>query len=511
MVSRSKSPARRSSRVPKSPAAFVAGPASRTAGTKYEQPSDSDGEETATGSTLVPLRSGRAKAKEIARAMQRRFPYDQSILGAVMESCPLGRGAQLLLMGATAAALLLLLPALPGLAVDTGWDERHGVVPGLAALPGSAVRVLEHSLGLPRPVLARLLLLSAAPLLLLFCLDCRRSGKSGADASWARVLPASAHALVFGGPGDKDCYLQMFSEAGATGAARLVAGHLVAAPGNTYSNLFYWLAGLSVLASSLGGAALGVDPAVASPFWLPDACYGALVTSLAFFSTGWHATNRPAFHYHDLATMECTIAYLIVRVPCVGLVGANGTGASACLALYAVAAALIFRHKWGWREAGQLHWGCPFAGRWRLHLNGTQAQTASPHTFKLQQNDDGAAGAASGDDIGMVDVCLYCALPVLYLALPFGTQVLALEDAGSVVAHSLAVNALALGWGYRMWERFCLDGNPLMAWVLKRPQGLVRTLGAAIVSPTAILHWTTGLTLLFAYAGARTLEQTQAQ
>jgi len=46
------------------------------------------------------------------------------------------------------------------------------------------------------------------------------------------------------------------------------------------------------------------------------------------------------------------------------------------------------------------------------------------------------------------------------------------------VAHSLAVNALALGWGYRMLERFCLDGNPLMNCVLRNTRegtGTART------------------------------------
>ena len=442
----------------------------------------------------LALKEDEAKAKATAAAVKRKYPYDVSLLAAVMASCPLGRATQWFVLAGTAALLVVVLPGLPGMGADTSWDARNGVVPG--ALPGALVPLLERSLGLPRALLALLLLLSAAPLLLLFWLDVRRPRRAGdenskpaaaanaADAAWARVLPAAAHALVFRAPGDKDCYVQMFSEAGATGSARLAAGYLVAAPGNTYSNLFYWLTGLSVLASTLGGAALGVDPSRATPYWLPDAVYGALVTALAFFSTGWHSTNRPFFHYPDLATMECAIAYLIVRVPC----AAAGAPAAACLAIYAVVIALIFQHKRRLCDASELHWGCPFAGRWRLFHNGTPGN----------------------EDLGVAGVAIYAALPVLYLALPFGTQILALRNSGSVVAHSLAVNALALGWGYRMLERFCLDGNPLMNWILRNTRegtGAARTLCAAIASPTAILHWTTGLTLLFAYAGARTLEQ----
>ena len=59
--------------------------------------------------------------------------------------------------------------------------------------------------------------------------------------------------------------------------------------------------------------------------------------------------------------------------------------------------------------------------------------------------------------------------------------------------------------GVPMWERFCLDGNVLMN-LARDGIGPTRTVAAAIISPTAVLHWTTGLTLLFAY-GARTLEQ----
>ena len=53
------------------------------------------------------------------------------------------------------------------------------------------------------------------------------------------------------------------------------------------------------------------------------------------------------------------------------------------------------------------------------------------------------------------------------------------------------------------------DAGPPERGLRKMSPAVLRTLAAAVVSPTAILHWTTGLTLLFAYAGARTLEQAQ--
>ena len=425
-----------------------------------------------------------SKIKCAVVAAAKKYPYGKSILLDIMESCVLQRGTQWLMLGITAVLLVGALPALPGLADDTSWDARNGV-PSHSLPWAVAVPLLERSLGLSRAVLAVAALLSAAPLLWLWRADGPHDG--GADAHWAQILPAALQSRIFGGArgggGDKDCYFEMFSEAGASGAARQAAGYLVAAPGNTYSNLIYYFTGIVVLVSSLAGASLGGSPSRTTPFWAPDALYGALVLALAVFSTGWHATNRPVFHYPDLATMECSIAYLIIRVPC-----SAARAPGLCLALYCLAAALIFRHKRGWRDARVLHHSCPFAARWRLFHNGTKGN----------------------EDLGIAGVCLYATLPVIYLALPFGTQVFALRNSGSVVAFKWAVSTLAAGWGYRMWERFCLDGNVLMDLACKHTRdgtGAARTVVAAIVSPTAVLHWTTGLTLLFAYAGARTLEQ----
>ena len=335
---------------------------------------------------------------------------------------------------------------------------------------------------MPRAALAAIALLSSVPLLWLWRADGPHAG--GAEAHWAQILPPALHSRVFCvRGGDTDCYLEMFSEAGASGRDRRAAGYLVAAPGNTYSNALYYFTGIAVLVSTLAGPYLGGEASSATPFWAPDALYGALVLTLAVFSTGWHATNRSFFHYPDLATMECSIAYLIIRVPCSAMQASN-----LCLALYCLAAAFIFRHKRGWHDARMLHYSCPFAARWRLFHNGNNGN----------------------EDLGVTGVCLYAVLPVVYLALPFATQVFVMQNSGSVFAFKLAVSTLAVGWGYRMCERFCLDGNVLMNLACQRTRdgiGPARAVAAAIISPTAVLHWTTGLTLLFAYAGARTLEQ----
>ncbi len=70
--------------------------------------------------------------------------------------------------------------------------------------------------------------------------------------------------------------------------------------------------------------------------------------------------------------------------------------------------------------------------------------------------------------------------------------------AGSVAAYSLAINALVVGWSYRMLEQFCLDGcvpMHLVERITPAGTGATRTAMAAVVSPTCWLHLTTGATL----------------
>ena len=76
---------------------------------------------------------------------------------------------------------------------------------------------------------------------------------------------------------------------------------------------------------------------------------------------------------------------------------------------------------------------------------------------------------------------------------------------------------------FRPRERFCLDGNWVMGWLWRRwdqryghdeakprdPSVVDRVCEGLLcfLSPTAVLHWWTGFTLLFANAHARSLEQ----
>ena len=419
-------------------------------------------------STAVQRGSGAEDGEEIA------LPLGRSIFPAAVAASDgwgYSRAQQWGTVALTAVVVFGLLPLVPSLPADTSWDALHHVSPSPRTVGDIAI-LLEQSLGLAPPTQLQLLLCSIAPFLALFCLD------EGLGCSWHRVLPSGLHSAIFKGSGSTACYKKMFCEYSAVGAARARAGRMASAPGNTYSNVLYLFAGVCVLASTLGPASAGAGTA----FWLPDAIYGTVVVCLSVCSTGWHATNRPCFHYPDLFFMECAILYHIIRVPCTAV-----ASPTAALGLYLAAIALNGKHKWDWYTAGHLDHACPFAGRYRVFHNGQEGN----------------------EDLGVGGICVFAMLPVLYLVIPCAVQIFVLGNAGSVAAYSLAINALVVGWSYRMLEQFCLDGCGPMALIERvtpAGTGATRTAMAAVVSPTCWLHLTTGATLLLAYAGGRTLE-----
>ena len=95
-------------------------------------------------------------------------------------------------------------------------------------------------------------------------------------------------------------------QARPVGIAGLLAT-FVAAPGNTYSNAY--TTSLASRCRFQFGWTVPGGGISATPFWAPDALYGALVLTLAVFSTGWRqplilSLSRPC-HYGG------SIAYLI--------------------------------------------------------------------------------------------------------------------------------------------------------------------------------------------------------
>jgi hypothetical protein len=94
---------------------------------------------------------------------------------------------------------------------------------------------------------------------------------------------------------------------------------------------------------------------------------------------------------------------------------------------------------------------------------------------------------------------------------------------GSVVAGTLMLVTLVIGWSWRIMERWALDGCGPMnfvhalqrRWLPKqrsihgvheRAISVILTTVAAAVSPTAVLHLFTGATLLFGYVMVRSMD-----
>ena len=136
-------------------------------------------------------------------------------------------------------------------------------------------------------------------------------------------------------------------------------------------------------------------------------------------------------------------------------------------------------------------------------------------------------GGDQGAPMTTSQVCLYGGMPVLYMVVPVAVQVLMIGSMGSVVASTFTIASLVVGWSVRMFERFCLDGwHPMNAILrlraannqeLATAKGLLPrawynlvaatlTFAAAVASPTAHLHFWTGITLLMGYVHARSLD-----
>ena len=298
----------------------------------------------------------------------------------------------------------------------------------------------------------------------------RLLGAPEGTSRWAAGLSAVAYSVLFAlsaagvrWPAGWRClpstatYRRMFSEPTGSG--------LVGAWGNTVSNLPFLWGGLVVLSGG-GGA-----------FEAADAMFGGLLLVLSVLSTGWHATLYRRVQYLDLAAMNLCISYLILRH---AAMAARSLGApcsaSALAAVFggAVAAAFAVAVRMAAR-GGPYESGFPAAGRVRL-----------------------AAG-----DLTVADACMFWAMPVIYFALPLSSMLFLLGSGGDGTMLALTSGTLAVGWTYRMLERFLLDSVPPMRWCGAGAAGRV---GAAILSPTAWLHWLCGVTLVAGLAHARSLD-----
>lgn len=279
------------------------------------------------------------------------------------------------------------------------------------------------------------------------------------------------------------CYTEMFME--PTRQHRLIRR-----PGNTLSNATYLFAAGCILASSLSNRD--------NSFWMADVLFGVMLLVLFISSVLWHGTNAPWTQYVDLWSMDSCILYLILRNACFGgqriLLkflsddSFQPIGGYACVFFYAWVILRLAKWQFSHFHKGYLHGGCSFSVRNRVM--GTSDVWGQGH-----------------QDIDMSVICGYAALPVFYAALPTLVNLVLFRSTGSTLAVHWTFRTLVLGWTYRMWERWTLDGNWIVHQVDKRlPPSVLKTVVMAIVSPTAVLHALTGVTLLAGYMHSKSID-----
>ena len=415
------------------------------------------------------------------------LPFGESIFPAIVAA---GGGT---LTSATLAVLftalaLLALPWLPtALAAlgDGNWDADHGV-----SFSADALHVLlREAAGLTDTQVSHATSLTLGAFGLLIIADIL-----------SEFCPAVIRWPTSWNCDNRQCYREMFCEPTREGC-------LVRRAGNCYSNVLYLFTGLVVLRSAWQQRAINFM-AVA------DAMFGVMLLILALLSVIWHASNAPKSQYIDLWSMDSCIAYLIVRIACLGMrstciyLGASEhtsmqVASVSCAVLYGLLVANNARHQWASHKAAYLDGGCPFSSRHRLLGQG------------------GSRGSLIKKPPSIRGVCIFLGMPLVYMVIP-ALVMYTTRSAGSVVAGTMMLVSLVIGWSWRMLERFAMDGcGPMNAvhalqgrWLPTRcASGLreraisaVLTTLAAIVSPTAVLHLFTGATLLFGYIMVRSID-----
>eukprot|EP00536_Pseudo-nitzschia_multiseries_P008210 jgi/Psemu1/287646/fgenesh1_pg.205_\ len=292
---------------------------------------------------------------------------------------------------------------------------------------------------------------------------------------------------------------------------------------------------------------LSLSSSSSTTFWYSDGLFGGMMLVLAISSTLWHAWNVPWVHYIDLWSMDNSILYLVARhLSLVVLYHASGnsgkigieheidigpsntiggnrlrlvaTGSGSFIlqrpnvtqlakaldtnpmdvtllivyvTLIAASAIHYFYHV-AWKHR-YLHGSCGFSVRRRLS---SSSNVWTRGHFPIRTS----------------EVCAFASLPFLLVGIPLvGMQILGDDHAfaGSLGAGRITQRTLIIGWSYRLLERWALDGSPCQPSSDNGKNENGSVLGVvtnAVLSPTAILHWMTGVTLLAGYVQARSVE-----
>jgi hypothetical protein len=413
------------------------------------------------------------------------LPFGQSIFPHIWNTDPNTVTFKASLIGLTLAGLFymwfssLIVPYFVN--IDISWDVQRGITEdSISAFP----KLVSVTLGLPVVSVNTIILVSYGIYALFLVADVvKGTTSSNSNNGKFTTYPWPAAWKT----DNVICYNEMFSEPTRW-------GRLMRRPGNTLSNVNYLVASLCVICSCLGSHT--------TIFWISDIQFGIMLFILAVTSNIWHACNAPWSQYPDLWSMDSCILYLMIRSVCMLLLcvmirfttatreSAQTLAATACVLVYTLVIAAVGKTYWDLFQSGWLHGGCPLSGRVRL--------TGKGNLF-----------GNGHQDCHISTLCAYAVLPVLYTSFPTLWQISLLTNVGSVAAATLTFRTLIIGWTYRLSERFVLDGCPFVNFFTtpaKKEATVFHTIGAAIVSPTAVLHFFTGITLLAGYMHTRSVE-----
>ncbi|KAK1743281.1 hypothetical protein QTG54_005902 [Skeletonema marinoi] len=302
------------------------------------------------------------------------------------------------------------------------------------------------------------------------------------------------------------CYDDMFCEPSRK-------DRLIRRPGNTLSNFFYLFSAMIVLTSSYSRAFISEEK---TSFILSDATFGTMMLILSISSTVWHGCNAMWSHGVDLWSMDAVIIYLPIRMMSLGVfvtlckhswdpIMASHIASAACMLIYA---AHILSNGSRWKKKhDQKFWHkhFPFAVRNRLL-----------HSPYVQTKKDDTINSLSLGPIPLYEVYLFALMPVIHNIPSWIMAKKVYESFGSVCFARILNISLAVGWAYRMTERWALDACRHIKFFGERME-MAKKNGehiksfswmtlAAVLSPTAVLHYCTGITLTAAFCHARSVE-----
>lgn len=200
---------------------------------------------------------------------------------------------------------------------------------------------------------------------------------------------------------------------------------------------------------------------------------------------------------------------------------ASSISSLGCLGIFICHIVLNGRRWYSKHEERFWHHFCPFSVRNRL--------PNSP-MVRLKKNDDqndvhpnntaherGVVYPRKAlEPLGIVEVYLFALMPVLNNIPSWILIKTIFHSIGSVCLVRVVNISLMLGWTYRLFERWALDGCLHILFCTEKIemadkkgnhfQSFVWMALAAMLSPTAALHFWTGITLVAAFCHMRSLE-----